>query len=95
VRTALCLRVLVLRECAASRPLLRNRCCAAVESGREGVFVPVALFAPVSTLALSRPPADREETCDPSAHLLIVTADSTGVIRVFENNARKPLALHK
>jgi hypothetical protein len=51
----------------------------------DDVKVPVAIFAPVQTVLLARPPTDVEDRLDPSAWHLIVTADSTGTIQVFEN----------
>ena len=49
------------------------------------VRVPVAIFAPVQTLHMARPPMEGEDRLDPSSWLLMVTADSSGVIKVFEN----------
>jgi hypothetical protein len=47
--------------------------------------VTVAVFAPLATLVLSRPPTDDDDRMDPTSHMLLVTADTAGRICVFEH----------
>ncbi len=45
----------------------------------------VAVFAPVQTAAIARAGTVAGTTLDPTADLILVTADSTGMVHVFEN----------
>lgn len=52
--------------------------------------VTVAVFAPLATLVLSRPPSADDDRMDPTSHMLLVTADTAGRICVFEHRKHDP-----